>query len=216
MLRCSVTSVYKPPNTEFKFIEPKIVIGDFNCHSVVWGYHNTNSDGEILEEWVESQNLKRIHDPKLPASFNSGRWRRGYNPDIYVTDSIAKNTSKHVENHIPKTQHRPLTCTITAAVKPETVPFKKTNWNQYTEYLDKQLFHLTLILNRMMPLLILLEKYPEKTFLAAVELNIFQVYKMRLRIYWINTKNFIIWNHFPSIQLKQVNFSWKNNMEEND
>lgn len=46
---CSVTSVYKPPNTDFKFIEPKIVIGDFNCHSVVWGYHNTNRDGEILE-----------------------------------------------------------------------------------------------------------------------------------------------------------------------
>lgn len=46
---CTVTSVYKPPNADYNFIEPdnfnsqnvKIIMGDFNCHSILWGYNNT-------------------------------------------------------------------------------------------------------------------------------------------------------------------------------
>lgn len=86
---CTVTSVYKPPNTNFSFNEPanfqtqriKFLVGDFNCHSTTWGYNETDANGEELESWAERSGLKLLHDPKLPASFNSGRWRRGYNPD---------------------------------------------------------------------------------------------------------------------------------------
>ena len=38
-----------------------------------------------------------IHDPKLPSSFNSGRRRRGYNPDIiFATNRIARGFNKIV------------------------------------------------------------------------------------------------------------------------
>ncbi|KAI5742625.1 hypothetical protein M8J77_009365 [Diaphorina citri] len=151
---CTITSVYKPPTTAFNFIEPtnfrnqntQIVLGDFNCHNTQWGYNETDKNGEDLENWVESQKLKLIHDPKQPASFNSGRWRRGYNPDnIFVSENIAQQTTKHVEKHIPKSQHRPISCAITAAVRPHIVPFKrqfnfkKAKWDRFAAHLDQEI-----------------------------------------------------------------------------
>uniref|UniRef100_A0A6P7HAH0 Uncharacterized protein LOC114348275 n=1 Tax=Diabrotica virgifera virgifera TaxID=50390 RepID=A0A6P7HAH0_DIAVI len=71
---CTVTSMYKPPNADFAFEEPnnfqsqqiKFVLGDFNCHSVAWGYNETGSNGEEPEKWAESMNIKLIQDPKQP------------------------------------------------------------------------------------------------------------------------------------------------------
>lgn len=131
---CTITSIYKPPAADFIFNEPEnfnnqpvqLVLGDFNCQSTVWGYSETSKSGEDLESWAEIKKLKLLHDPKLPASFTSGRWRRGYNPDnIFISESVIQQTSKFVENHMPRSQHRPIGCTITAVVKPHTVPFKR-------------------------------------------------------------------------------------------
>ena len=101
----SVTSVYKPPGERFSFHQPltavgdqqQVIIGDFNSHSSTWGYATTNTVGELVEDWAENQRLSMIHDPKLPSSFNSGRWRRGYNPDIiFATNRIAGCCNKIV------------------------------------------------------------------------------------------------------------------------
>ena len=94
----SVTSVYKPPDERLSFHQPltavgdqqQVILGDFNIHSSTWGYAMTNTDGELVEDWAENQRLSLIHGLKLPSSFNSGRWRRGYNPDIiFATNRIA-------------------------------------------------------------------------------------------------------------------------------
>lgn len=90
LAKCTITSVYKPPNEQFAFHEPynfsnknlQIILGDFNCRSTSWGYNNTDENGEILETWAENKSLKLLHDPKLPSSFNSRRWKQGYNPDL--------------------------------------------------------------------------------------------------------------------------------------
>jgi len=64
------------------------VVSDFNSHSVSWGYTEPNEDGQKFEAWSEAENLMLIHDPKLPHSFNSERWKKGYNPDLI---SVSKN-----------------------------------------------------------------------------------------------------------------------------
>ena len=113
----SVTSVYKPPGERFSFHQPltavgdqqQVIIGDFNSHSSTWGYATTNTDGELVEDWAENQRLSLIHYPKLPSSFNSGRWRRGYNPDIiFATNRIAGCCNKIVMEPVPRSQHQPI------------------------------------------------------------------------------------------------------------
>ena len=53
----TITSVYKPPPTPFSWPQitdsnnkPSIIIGDFNSHNTMWGYHSNNKDGEDVEE----------------------------------------------------------------------------------------------------------------------------------------------------------------------
>ena len=83
-----VHSLYKPPPEPFLLpplgqrIKPHIVIGDFNSHSTLWGHTTTDSDGEAVEQCAYSNRLSLIHNAKLPKSFNSAIWKKGYNPDL--------------------------------------------------------------------------------------------------------------------------------------
>ena len=149
LMGISVSSVYKPPSVRCDLPEflaadgIHVVIGDFNSHSVTWGYGETNEDGDYVESWTDANQLSLIHDAKLPSSFNSSRWRRGYNPDlVFVSNSIASQSEKVVHDPIPRTQHRPIGVKINAIVMPQSVPFrrrfnlKKANWEKFAEDLD--------------------------------------------------------------------------------
>ncbi|KAI8511925.1 Prostaglandin G/H synthase 1 [Branchiostoma belcheri] len=121
-----------------------IVIGDFNSHSTAWGYRQTNEDGDRVENWADVNQISLIHDPKLPASFNSSRWRRGYNPDLVFTSStIASQCEKAVMNPIPHSQHRPIALTVNAVIVPRTAPFRrrfnlsKADWEKFSNDLDQ-------------------------------------------------------------------------------
>lgn len=153
-----VTSIYKPPNVPFAFDKPanfkkqrpNFILGDFNCKSTAWGYRETDNNGADLESWAETHDFQLIHDPKLPSSFNSGRWKRGYNPDnIFVSSRLAAMCSKHMGEPIPKTQHRPIICIASAILEPEQVPFKrrfnfkKAEWNRFKENLDAEVREIT-------------------------------------------------------------------------
>lgn len=110
-----------------------------------------NEDGENLEQRAKQANLKLIHDPKLPSSFNSGRWRKGYNPvNIFKSEHITNQATKAIKDPIPRTQHRPITSHTTAAVKPKTVPFKRcfnfkrAQWKSFAEDLDTEIVKINL------------------------------------------------------------------------
>ena len=157
-----MTTVYKPPGSTFAFEEPdtfsyqhvNVIIGDFNSHSTSWGYQASNEDGDLLEEWAEVHHLDLIHDAKIPPSFNSCRWRRGYNPDLaYTSDRITCQCKEQVLEPIPHSQHRPITIAISAAVVPQKVPlrrrfnFQKANWEQFARSLDLALLDLEHVLS---------------------------------------------------------------------
>lgn len=149
-----VTSVYKPPPVDFMFPQPasqihskpQIFIGDFNSHSTQWGYSEMNKDGEAVEDWMDINQLSLIHDPKLPHSLHSARWKRGYNPDLAMaTSNIAGLCKKIVLDPIPSSQHRPIGIQVNAAVVPTTVPFKrrfnykKADWKKFTNELEEKI-----------------------------------------------------------------------------
>ncbi|KAI0221448.1 hypothetical protein LSAT2_027204 [Lamellibrachia satsuma] len=161
----SVTSVYKPPGELFSFDQPptvvgnqpQVIIGNFNSYSSLWGYATTNTDGELVEDWAEIYAVSLIHNPKLPSSFNSGRWRRGYNPDlIFASNRIAGCCNKFVMNPVPRSQHRPIGVQVNAAVTVQTVPFRRNYvpglttettelYKQYTEKYESDPFAETTI-----------------------------------------------------------------------
>ncbi|KAJ8408721.1 hypothetical protein AAFF_G00253560 [Aldrovandia affinis] len=90
--------------------------------------------------------LELIHNAKLPKSFNSCRWRRGYNPDLcFVSRRLAHLSEKAVLNPLPKSQHQPISVTIKPAITKSEVPFrrrfnlKKAKWAEYNEGMEKAL-----------------------------------------------------------------------------
>ncbi|CAH1239212.1 Hypp5760 [Branchiostoma lanceolatum] len=81
----TITSVYKPPPTPFKWTEDlstddavHLAIGDFNSHSSNWGYSDTNKDGELVEGLALEGNLVLLNRAKDKPSVHSARWRKGY------------------------------------------------------------------------------------------------------------------------------------------
>ena len=125
----TITSIYKPPASEFGWPSlPErcrrtlhLVIGDLNSHSTAWGYEQDDCNGDLVEAWAEDSNFSLIHNAKLPKSFDSARWKRGYNPDVaFVSTRIASIcqrgvywTPPHVHNTVisqSPSDHQSLPC----------------------------------------------------------------------------------------------------------
>ena len=145
-----VHSLYKPPPEPFLLpplgqrIKPHIVIGDFNSHSTLWGYTTTDSDGEAVEQWADSNRLSLIHNAKLPKSLNSAIWKKGYNPDlIFVSSNISDMCEKSVLDQIPRTQYRPICVTVHPVIVPQPTPFRrrfnlrKAKWDDFSTDFDE-------------------------------------------------------------------------------
>ena len=101
------------------------------------GIRSIDENGRLVEQWSETNQLSLVHDAKQPKSFNSKRWQQGYNPDLaFVSYSIAHLAVKDVMNAIPKTQYRPISIKLNAAIRQRNVPFrrrynlKKAKWQK--------------------------------------------------------------------------------------
>ena len=145
-----VHSLYRPPPEPFLLpqlgqrIKPHIVIGDFNSHSTLWGYTTMDSDGEVVEQWADSNRLSLIHNAKLPKSFNSAIWKKGYNPDlIFISSNISDMCEKSLLDPIPHTQHRPICVTVHPVIMPQPTPFRrpfnlrKAKWGDFSTDFDE-------------------------------------------------------------------------------
>ena len=142
-------SVYRTPTEQFVLpplghrILPKIVIGVSNSHNTIWGYDDTYNNGVAVVQWAESNSLTLIHNVKLLKSFNSARWRKGYNPDpIFASFRIDNMCVKSVLNPIPGTQHRPICVTVNPVLVSRPTAFRRrfnprmANWSAYATDID--------------------------------------------------------------------------------
>ena len=85
-----------------------------------------------------------IHNAKLPKSFYSAIWKKGYNPDlIFVSSNISDMCEKSVLDLISRTQHRPICVTVHPVIVPQPTPFRrrfnlrKAKWDDFSTDIDE-------------------------------------------------------------------------------
>ena len=115
-----IVNVYKPPPTRLQtldlpvFPHPCLYAGDFNCRHADWGYDDNSPDGECLAGWASISCLALLYNAKDAASFYSGRWNTGTNPDLAFA-SVGPNSrlpDRRVLDKFPRSQHRPSLITL--------------------------------------------------------------------------------------------------------
>ena len=149
------------------------------------GYTNTDDNGEVVEQWADSCKLTFIHNAKLSKSFNSVRWKRGYNPDlIFVSESIANMCGKSVMEPIPNTQHRPICARANPVVVAHPTPFRRRfNLQKAGTAIQHNLINL---LKGLWSRYVWLQ---EGVFHEDVEQTIYQVYQKNQRACMKSTRN---------------------------
>ena len=146
-----IVNVYKPPPTRLRtldlpvFPHPCLYAGDFNCRHADWGYDDNSPDDECLAGWASINCLALLYNAKDAASFYSGRWNTGTNPDLAFA-SVGPNSrlpDRCVLEKFPRSQHRPSLITpprFAMAVPSMPVKrwnFRKANWSHYIALTNK-------------------------------------------------------------------------------
>ena len=112
---CKIVNVYKPTPTRLRtldlpvFPHPCLYAGDFNCRHADWGYDDNRPDGECLAGWASINCFALLYNGKDDASFYSGRWNTGTNPDLAFA-SLGPNSclpDRCVFDKFPRSQHQP-------------------------------------------------------------------------------------------------------------
>ena len=169
------------------FPHPCLYAGDFNCHHADWGYDDNSPDGECLAGWASINCLALLYNAKDAASFYSGRWNTGTNPDPAFA-SVGPNSclpDRRVLDKFPRSQHRPSLITPRFAMAMLSMPvkrwnFRKAKWSHYIALTNKlqrlccRLIHLIwmrLTRTSVTPL----RKQPKRLSHAGIEITIFRV-----------------------------------------
>jgi len=111
----TILNIYKPPNEKWPLPtlpavqHPSVFADDFNSHHTSWGYHENDKNGEVLSEWIETEDMQLIFSGKDRHTFHSGRWNRRYNPDLCIVskdhNGVSLQVQRSVLNNFPRIQH---------------------------------------------------------------------------------------------------------------
>ncbi|XP_035205417.1 uncharacterized protein LOC118180421, partial [Stegodyphus dumicola] len=121
-----IYSIYSPPTDDITpviaFLEEnlriignkhQIISGDFNAHSIAWGYTTTDPKGRLLEDFISSKNYVLFNSPDSAPTFDR-TYAIGW-PDLTFTKA---NTAHLVHNwtihdEISLSDHKFITFEIT-------------------------------------------------------------------------------------------------------
>ena len=110
-----IVNICQPPPTGLQasdlpvFPYSVLYAGDFNCPHVNWGYKTSSADGECLVAWSSLNGIVPFHDPKVVATFHSGRWNTGTNHDLAFVSvgPDSREPNRCILETFPRSQHRP-------------------------------------------------------------------------------------------------------------
>ena len=127
------------------FPHPCLYAGDFNCRHADCGYNDNSPDGECLAGWASINCLALPYNAKDTASFYSGCWNTGTNPDLAFTRTglSSRLPDRRVLEKFHRSQHRPLLITpprFAMAVPSMPVKrwnFRKAKWSHYIALTNK-------------------------------------------------------------------------------
>ena len=146
-----IVNVYKSPPTRLRTLDlpvyphPCLYAGDFNCRHADWSNDDNSPDGECLAGWASINCLALLYNAKDAASFYSGRWNTGTNPDLAFA-SVGPNSllpDRRVLDKFPRSQHQPSLITpprFAMAVPSMPVKrwnFRKAKWSHYIALMNK-------------------------------------------------------------------------------
>ena len=147
-----IYAVYSPPNNKpdfsiLNFTNKTIFLGDFNGHSPIWGYTDTNASGKETEDILNTSNLQLVYnknDTHTYLHYNETQTT----PDLLLVSSdIFLNTEREIVDD-PGSGHRPVIATITLSPQrgqPRTKNvrsswnFRKADWGKFTSCLENTL-----------------------------------------------------------------------------
>ncbi|KAK7091308.1 hypothetical protein V1264_009008 [Littorina saxatilis] len=121
-----------------------LIIGDFNSHSHSWGYNETDSRGEEVEDWQIEQHLYLLNSPEDPPTFYSRRWMTSTTPDLsFSTNNLQTSAERTVLDQLAGSDHKPVKLTFNLNHHPgdcKPLPrwnYKKAKWEDYSMLTDE-------------------------------------------------------------------------------
>jgi ribonuclease HI/uncharacterized protein YaaR (DUF327 family) len=188
-----ITNCYSPStsrldlNTIQLAEERHLIVGDFNGHSPAWGYQDTDSRGEQLQDWMIDNQLILINKPDDKPSFYSRARKTTSTPDLAVaTEDIQKRTTRTVGSQLGGSDHVPITLHVAdASTAPEyhrkraSWNFKKANWGKYQLHAEELFRNLDLAedINRNVKLV-------TNTIMTAAKKSIPRGFRKDYKPYW--------------------------------
>ena len=122
------------------------VLGDFNCHRLLWDSKGTSdSSGEEVFNWVISSDLLPLNDPDIPTLLCHSSGSQS-SPDIsLVSSSLALPCSWEVLQDLDS-DHLPIVLTVLLSPvfcpneRPPSFNFQKAGWDDFAFYFDSHCF----------------------------------------------------------------------------
>lgn len=116
--------------------------GDFNAHNTMWNCDKTDFSGDLLQEDIDCEDMYIINKDTKSRLGNSGQ--RDTNIDLmFATEEILEETKYEQMSDTWGSDHFPIMFEISMRKeiykkKTNRLSTKKTNWNEYSSVLSKE------------------------------------------------------------------------------
>lgn len=131
-----ICNIYIPPNSEINSTElnnlieqipkPRIILGDFNSHNIIWGSDTTNPKGRILDSLMDKCNLIALNNGEK-TRFNSFSGTSSVLDLSFCDPSLSTSFSFEVLPYLYGSDHFPIKLTSEQQPNSCTNPIQK--WN---------------------------------------------------------------------------------------